>query len=178
MADWDTELPLNIEDRDINPDMTKAPQERQGITSISYCLWTYYVLKQQRSFRRPDGSRRGSSWMVDQCLSREEREALIAEMENGANDKFIRYCDPIQSIDNLILTMVRTLIWTFRRVLLHSSVLNGENPEDAEQVENDLFISCMRCLEYDLNFHSQKNLKRFRWRLKSFFPWPACKSLS
>lgn len=135
MADWDVELPLNIEDQDISPEMANTPQEHQGITSVSYCLWTYDVLKQQRSFRRPDGSRCGSSWMVDQSLSREKREALIHEMENSANDRLIRYCDPIQSMDNLILIMARSLIWTFRRALLHCSILAGENSETDEEIE-------------------------------------------
>ena len=43
-APWDARLPLNIEDEDIEPSMREAPEEREGLTSMSQCLWTYWVL--------------------------------------------------------------------------------------------------------------------------------------
>lgn len=41
MGDWDAKLPLNIEDDDIDESMTDFPKERKGLTSMSYCLFTY-----------------------------------------------------------------------------------------------------------------------------------------
>lgn len=176
MADWDVRLPLNIEDSDINPQMTIPPPERQGITAMSYCLWTYYLIEQQRSFRRTDGSRVAFLWIVDQSLSREQREAFICQIENGANRRFIQYCDPIRPIDNIILAGTRAFTWTMRRVLLHSFVLSGINSTiSTEKLEDELFAMCMRCLEYDLNLYSQRRLDKFRWRTKGFFSWNACK---
>ena len=54
MADWDAKIPLNIEDEDINPSMTELPKERKGMTSMSYCLFTYWVIEQQRVALRSD----------------------------------------------------------------------------------------------------------------------------
>lgn len=81
MADWDVKLPLNIEDEDISAEATDFPPERKGLTSMSCCLWTYYVLEKQRSFRRADGSRIEGSWQADRSLSREQRESYIHELE-------------------------------------------------------------------------------------------------
>lgn len=176
MADWDVKLPLNIEDSDINPQMMVAPPERQDITGMSHCLWLYYLIEQQRSFRRVDGSRVAFSWIADQSLSREQREAYITQIENGVNQKFIQYCDPVRPIDNIILAGSRAFTWTMRRILLHSFVLRGNHSTiTTENLENDLFAMCMRCLEYDLILYTQRRLDKFQWRIKGFFSWNACK---
>lgn len=41
-TDWDAKLPLNIEDEGIKASMTDPPKERKGLTSMSYCLYTYW----------------------------------------------------------------------------------------------------------------------------------------
>jgi hypothetical protein len=68
MADWDINLPFDIEDEDMSADATDFPPERKGLTSMSYCLWTYCVLERQRSFRRVDGSHIGGSWQANRSL--------------------------------------------------------------------------------------------------------------
>lgn len=69
-APWDAKMPLNIEDEDIDPHMREAPKERDGLTGMSHCLWTFWVLEEQRTFCRADGSRLGFSWAAEKCLSR------------------------------------------------------------------------------------------------------------
>jgi hypothetical protein len=178
MADWDVKLPLNIEDEDLSAEATEFPPERKGLTSISYCLWTYYVLEKQRSFRRADGSRIGGSWQADRSLSREQRDSMINEIEEGINAGFIQYCDPIKPLDLFILIFTRTYTWGMRRLVIHSDELSRDASVPIESHGKELLYACARCLEYDVYLHSQPTLERFYWRAMSFFPWHACKSRS
>lgn len=57
MAEWDVKLPLNIEDEDIRATMTRSSNEPRGLTSMSYCLYFYWFLNQQRVFFRSNKSR-------------------------------------------------------------------------------------------------------------------------
>ena len=68
-AAWDTQLPLNIEDHDLDPDAVDSPKERESLTSMSYCLWQHWFLNEQRWFSRPDGSAVGFAWASDKSLS-------------------------------------------------------------------------------------------------------------
>ncbi|KAJ5306157.1 hypothetical protein N7508_005172 [Penicillium antarcticum] len=173
MADWDVKMPLNIEDEDISPTAIDFPPERKGLTSMSYCLWTYYVLEKQRSFRRPDGSRVGGSWQADRTLPRRQRKLFIDELEDGINDTFVRFCDPIKPLDLLILIVTRSFTWGMRRLILHSDELTSDASDYNDSYEKDLLAACSRCLEYDIYLHSQRIIERFYWRTTSFFPWHA-----
>ena len=52
-ADWDTKLPANIKDADVQPDTQTLPSDRFGLTGMSHRLWRYFVLHLNREFRRP-----------------------------------------------------------------------------------------------------------------------------
>ncbi|KAJ5604682.1 hypothetical protein N7510_009836 [Penicillium lagena] len=173
MADWDVKLPLNIEDEDISPTSTDFPPERKGLTSMSFCLWTYYVLETQRSFRRPDGCRVGGSWQADRSLSGTQKEAFMDELEKGINVKFIQYCDPVVPLELLILIMSRAFMWDMRRLILHSDEIMRDASEPVDERGKKVLTACARCLEYDVYLHSQKTLERFYWRATTFFSWHA-----
>ena len=117
LADWDTKLPLNIEDDDILPTSTSVT-ERNGLTSISHCLWRYWQIEQQRKFLSPDGLRPDGSWLVDRRIPRATRQATIDKVEAGLNEKFLKYCDPVKSLDFTILVIARGSVNFYRRALL------------------------------------------------------------
>ncbi|MCJ1313113.1 hypothetical protein MMC25_006790 [Agyrium rufum] len=172
-AQWDAKLPLNIEDEDITPNMREPPKEREGLTSMSYCLWTYWVLQEQRSFRRADGSSFGFTWPADKSLSVTEKNELIYRLQNGLNKRFVQHCDPLRPLDMLVQVCVRVFICAMRRLTLHPLAYNGRISELSESHRNELLDVCMQCLEYDVVLHQNPFIKRFRWRFEGMFQWSA-----
>ena len=168
-ADWDTRLPLNIEDSDLDRDAKDFPKEREGLTSMSYCLWRYWLLNEQRSSCRPDGSPVGFAWASDKSLSHDSKQALIDRLEAGLKAKFLQHCDPIRPRDLLIQLTARACICTFRLLTLHPLAYNG-----TAESRNELLDTSIKCLEYDVAVQSADSLKCFGLRTKGFFQWPAC----
>ncbi|KAL9616876.1 MAG: hypothetical protein Q9160_008298 [Pyrenula sp. 1 TL-2023] len=121
MADWDAKLPLNIEDDDINPSMTDPPQERKGLTSMSWNLYTYWVIYQQR-LSCCDKGRFELSWQSNGVKSLSSKDSLIEQLEAGLNKNFLQYCDPIRPLDTLIQLSARSLI--FMCVIVEASRQN------------------------------------------------------
>ena len=175
-APWDTQLPLNIEDKDIDPHMREAPKERDGLTSMSPCLWTYWVLHEQRSFCRADGSSTGFSWAADKSLSSLEKDAFIGRLEAGLNKKYLQYCDPIRPRDMLVQIVARSFISAMRRISLHPLAYCGRLSELSEDHRNRLLDVCMQALKYDVALHSNPSLKDFLWRFQHYFQWSARQS--
>ena len=175
MADWDVRLPLNIEDDDIGHSSIDFPKERSGLTDMSFCLWTFYLLDRQREFRRADGSRIGSSWMADRSVSPEQRGEFINALEKGVEDKFLRHCDPVNPLHLLLSITGRSFTANMRRLVSHADALTHNASDTSDTREKRTLDQCLRCLEYDILLHSQKSLEKFRWRLRGFFPWHACK---
>ncbi|MCJ1284842.1 hypothetical protein MMC26_004179 [Xylographa opegraphella] len=172
-APWDTKLPLNIEDEDIHPNMREAPKERQGLTSMSQCLTTYWILYEQRSFCRADGSKLGFTWAADKSLSRAEKEALIDRLEAGLNQRYLQYCDPIRPLDVLLQILARSFVFCMRRLALHPLAHDDKLSKLSEYHREELLDVCIRCLEYDIASHSNPSIKHFRWRFQGYFQWSA-----
>ena len=174
VVDWDVKLPLNIEDDDISVTMTEFPKERKGLTSMSYCLYTYWVLDQQRLFFRSDKGRFELSWQSNKSLPHPMKENLIERLEDGLNQKFLQYCDPLKPLDTLIQLSARTLICGMRQRTLQPLACSGHPGDAGEAHCCALLMACMQSLEYNVAMHSQPSIKHLRWLTKAFFPWHAC----
>ena len=175
-ATWDTKLPLNINDEDIDPHTLEFPKEREGLTSMSPCLWTYWVLQEQRSFRRIDGSALGISWAGNKSVLKVEKDALIERLEIGLNKRYLQFCDPIRPQDILVQILARSFLCAMRRISLHPLAYNGKLSEFSEDHRRRLFDVCTQALEYDIAAHSNPSIRHFRWRFQGYFQWSACES--
>ncbi|KAL6721752.1 hypothetical protein ACLMJK_000857 [Lecanora helva] len=170
-ADWDTKMPLNIEDDDINATMTSFPKERKGMTSMSYCLLTYWVIDQQRRFFHADKGRFELSWQSNESLPQPVKESLIQKLEEGVNKKFLQYCDPLRPLDLLIQLLARMLICGMRQRILHPLACAGNLDNTGGDLRGELLTACMQSLEYNVAMHSQPSIRHFQWLTKGFFPW-------
>ncbi|KAK6220659.1 hypothetical protein LQW54_002104 [Pestalotiopsis sp. IQ-011] len=166
MIDWDAKLPLNVEDEDFIPGSQTFPKERTGLTSMSYCLFTSYVLYEQRQYHADKG-RFELSWSTNQSISLRTKEDFINHLEDGLNINFIQYCDLIKPLHILLQIMSRALICIFRQRIL----LTGGHVDPKDRGE--LLALSVQCIEYSIAFHSQQIIKDFRWLTTNNFPWPA-----
>lgn len=173
MADWDAKLPLNIEDDDISASMTVPPQERKGLTSMSWNLYTYWVIYQQR-LSCCDKGRFELSWQSNGLKSLPSKKSLIEQLEEGLNKNFLQYCDPIKPLDTLIQLSARSLICGFRQRALQPLVFGEQGGQPDEKHRDTLLSLCMQALEYHVAMRSQSTIRYFSWLTEAFFPWQAC----
>lgn len=175
MADWDANLPLNIEDDDISPTTTTMPQERPALTSISYCRFTYWVIDTQRRAFRAKQGRFALSWQSNASLDPKLKDDVMTEIEEGLNKEFLQYCDPIKPLDTLLQLSARFLVVGMRLRLLHGSAFHGSQKKEAtDEVRAALFDSAVKCLRYGIEISSRNELQKFRWYTKIMFSWHAC----
>jgi len=172
MANWDVKIPLNIEDDDITPDMKTFPDERTGLTSMSYCLFTYYVLQRQRQYHTDKGQFE-LSWTTNQTVPMETKKAFIDQFENDLNRNFVQYCDPIEPLHLLLQLIARALMCVFRQRILLTD--DGHPGHVMDESRAPLLASSMQLLNYSIAMHSNRLLKDFEWWTTNGFPWPACK---
>ena len=175
-ADWDAKLPLNIEDEDIHEGMVEPPNERKGLTSMSYCLFTCWVLDQQRQFFHADKGRFALSWQSNESLPDSSKDTLIEQLEDGINKNFLQYCDPIKPLDTLLQLLARALICGMRMRTLLTVAQSGRTDHVSEEHRDTLLTASMQLLEYNVAMHSHPSLRNFQWLVTGFFPWQACKS--
>ncbi|KAG9563687.1 hypothetical protein KCU71_g6127, partial [Aureobasidium melanogenum] len=173
MAEWDAQTPLNIEDSDLNPDMTEPPPQRKGLTSLSYCLWTYWILSQQREFFKDNKGKLGITWASNRNLSHARKNALLDVMEEGLNQNFLQYCDPIKPLDIIIQLTSRALICTFRMFTLHPMSYSGNTETTEEERHSQLMEAAIKSLEYNIALNSRPEIQHFQWYINGYFQWHA-----
>ena len=86
---YDTRLPLNVNDDDLWPEMTEAPQEHKGATEMTFCLLRFELSNIQRKLR-----------VMASVENDEDRKRTIREKENlidithrHMEEKYFSHCD-------------------------------------------------------------------------------------
>lgn len=171
MAGWDANLPLNIDDDDLRPDTKEPLRERKGLTSLSYCLWTYWVLAEQRDFFA--SNKAGLSWAFNKSVPHTTKQLLIDRIEQGLNNNFLQYCDPIKPLDTFIQLSARALICGFRMFTLHPMAFSGDPEIDDQERHRRMMAAAVNSLEYNIAANSRPELQRFHWLTEGMFPWQA-----
>lgn len=174
MAAWDARIPLNIEDSDLTPDMRESPPQRKGLTSLSYCLWTYWIVSQQREFFKENKGKLGISWASNRNLPHSKKNNLLDIMEQGLNQNFLQYCDPIKPLDIIVQLTSRALICTMRMFTLHPIAFSGGADMTEEERHSQLMDAAIKTLEYNIALNSRREIERFHWYITGYFQWHAC----
>ncbi|KAL8968213.1 MAG: hypothetical protein Q9183_002569 [Haloplaca sp. 2 TL-2023] len=173
MGDWDAKLPLNIEDEDIDQNMTEPPKERKGLTSMSYCLFTYWVIDKQRGFLRANNDRFELSWQSKEAVPPLIKDSLIDQLEEGVNKHFLQHCDPLKPVHVLIQIVARALVCGMRQRTLQPLASSKPAVVDGERLHRELIDASIQSLEYSMAYYTQPSIAHFQWLTRSFFPWHA-----
>ena len=115
---WDTERPLNINESQIWPGMTEAPEEQQGPTEMIFCLVRSCMGKFFVSTKKFN--------------NHSEIEPVIDEAEKEVEEKYIRYCDILNPLHFLTVGFARSAI-TAMRMRIRLPKVKNKTATDAER---------------------------------------------
>lgn len=163
---WDTKEPLNINDDQIWPGMTTAPQEQKGATEMIFCLARACIGK---FFAQ---SMRGTA--TDHSQHHSAFEPLIREAESEVEEKYIRYCDITNPLHFLTIGMARSAI-TAMRIKIRLPRVRDQTATDAERKE--LFQLAHKIIDTDTAAYAHTGLQRYQWHVRSFWAYGSWDSL-
>ena len=112
-AQFDTQMPLNVNDADLDPDMKEFPESQVGFTEMTFCIIRFEVAN---IFRRilyiPPGPNRCSSYFAN--LSIPEKEKWISECHQRLEEKYLKNCDmtvPLYWVTATISRLIMSKMW-------------------------------------------------------------------
>lgn len=160
---WDTKQPLNINDDDIWPGMTGAPEERKGATEMTFCLVRTELGKFHQRVKP------ASAVKDDRDAS--ELVKALDEVERLIEDKYLRHCNAFEPMDFMAMGMARGVLTTSRlRLRLPGLKSNTSFPESERR---DLFRSAFRMLENYASPNFDGVRARFQWHVSGLTPGDA-----
>ena len=167
---YDTLLPLNVDDADLDPLATEPPQEHVGVSEMTFCLIRYEMYKVMRHMpyttlriQPPNG--------ITNAVTFEEKEKMVRDLHIHLENKYLQYClnsGPLHwvaaTISRLVLAKMSIMIF-FR----------GPNSPDnlPQHIRDRLFIASIEINEYSRLLETGATTKKWGWLFQTYVHWHA-----
>ncbi|KAI4174442.1 MAG: hypothetical protein LQ346_008237 [Caloplaca aetnensis] len=171
---FDTRLPSNVNDSNLNPEMGELPPNHLGTSDMTFCLARYEIIdflkNSNTTFFFFDGA-----WAkpdeVPATLA--EKDQAIDELERRLEEKYLRHCDPQITLHFLTKMFARTAVYRMRLVAHHPR-LHPDKGASMPTEEKDLLCRLsLNMIENDNITHRNKSTDKFAWFVNTNFQFPA-----
>ena len=169
---FDTQMPSNINDADLDPLGFIQPQEREGCTEMTFCLITHEA---SQFFRRAALPGLRSGVTNDAALSMEQKRAITREFKQRLESKYLIFCDESVPIF-WVCKRVAKLIGLKSELLCEYPFQAGTFQAIAPplDVPRDKEANLQRATEIlELSYEAERNTMtaHFRWFMKTYPQW-------
>jgi hypothetical protein len=161
---FDTEIPTNTNDADIDPSMSRLPLPLHRWTDISAFLVRCEIWKLSRQLQ--------SITDINQ-----KREAL-ERSEARIDEKYLTQLDPNQPIQSFIGTSIR-LFFSRLNLMLPPKPNYGNTVAQTEPtVPSSIFTSCLAAIEYKYRVRNEPGWSGWSWQIQGRQPpWNSLRSV-
>ncbi|MCJ1432574.1 hypothetical protein MMC27_001931 [Xylographa pallens] len=166
---WNLELPSNVNDSDLEPNMQKQPVESTGATEMIFCLVRYSV---GQYFERAR-----IMTVFGQNPSDEapilDNDKQIDDLQSLLENKYIRYCDPVIPLHLLAASLARSSVYSMRAMARHPRQQPDGGIHMSREEKDELFNNCLKLIEYANLAYSVESMRRYLWHIGTHFQWHA-----
>lgn len=120
LSKFDTKVPINISDSELNPTMKELPASKDGITEMIFCSMRYEtvnVLRNAGTIQTSNGDGTWSTPSIPELIASKEK--AIEELGKLFERRFLKYCDPSIPIQLLMIYMAKSVVCTMKIMAHH-----------------------------------------------------------
>lgn len=163
---FDTRLPSNINDTDIEPETKEMPKEREGISDSTFFLVACDqcdISRQMMAVSLQDGKPR-----------LDEQNRLLNEYHERLENKYLRYNSETGSVAHWLSITIARLVVSKMRLIVYFPVLFSSTSEySSEELRSKLFISAIEVAEYNHALNAEHACRYWRWIFQTYTHWYA-----
>jgi hypothetical protein len=169
LFDCDAKMPLNVADEDLGPDMVDLPGESNGITSVVICIIRYEFVQFLRKFSSPFSNDIHCELAPNPDVTLPKTDLMIQQIEDRMERKFLRYCDPSNTLHSFASIMVRSAICKIK-LFAHNPRKFASRGVTVPQNERDIvFANATKLLEYANLVRGNQSLEKYMWQVGACF---------
>jgi hypothetical protein len=167
----DIKRPLNVSDEDLDPDMVEFPPERNGITSIVICLMRCDIIESVRKLAMPFTDDVRLEILTSSDITLAQKDRMINELEDLLERKYLRYCDPTNSLHHFASIIARSSICQMK-LFAHNPRRFANHGIKIPESERDLiFANATKMLEYVSLVKGNPIFDKFKWQIGTSKLW-------
>ncbi|CAE7030569.1 hypothetical protein PTNB73_05436 [Pyrenophora teres f. teres] len=171
-AQFDTKMPLNLNDTDLHPDMTEFPQERQGFTDMTFCLLRFEIANiLRRIVYIPPGPNKCTDCFA--ALTIEQKEKWITDSHQSMENKYLKNCDmniPLCWVTATISRLIMSKMWL---IVYHPYQRKDGGITLPQETKDKLFITSLENVEYSLLLETEARTMKWGWLFRTYVQWHA-----
>ncbi|KAJ5096775.1 hypothetical protein N7456_007496 [Penicillium angulare] len=172
-GDWDTKMPANIDDKDLQPGMDLVPPDHSGLSEMSACLWVYHVVHMQRLQRQSNVAVEDLEWFTSQATANSDKNALIDHVADTLNERFVKHCELLKPLHINVQISIRCFILAMKRIMFQPNVSNTKISQMPQDQREAFLKNSIEVLEYYILSETTESIAQFRWNNENYFQWPS-----
>ena len=169
---FDTEMPLNVNDEDLRPEMKEFPEARTGFTEMTFSLIRCEVTS---IFRRINYVPPNPKPCFDKfvSLTLEDKKRWVTECHQRLEDRYLKYCDmsvPLYWVTATICRLIMAKMWL---MIYHPFQRKDGGRSLPPEVKDKLFLTSLENIEYMLLLETEARTMKWGWLIKTYVQWHA-----
>lgn len=160
---FDTKIPLNIDNCDIQPDSKQDPAEREGLTdmSISRVSIKMCEITKRMMVRGP------------KAPSLEEQDHMLQKIYQELDEGFLRYSTESNISYWVIVTVARLMVAKMTLFIYLPVLFSSPSEQLSEQLRTKLLIAAIEVAEYNHALNAEQACRQWRWIFQTYTHWHA-----
>lgn len=169
---YNTMMPLNVNDEDIDPDILRPIAGREGYTEMTFCLICHEVAVTIRRLNYvPPGLSGGPA--ADALPTRAEKEKLFMECCQRLESKYLQYCDTSIALPwatSMVIRMIMARMW----LVVHRPLQRQEGEMSPRIADREkILITATEVIEYAHTLETEQCVEKWRWFFRTWHQWYA-----
>lgn len=169
---FDTKLPLNINDADLDPQATVAPEPEVGCTEQTFCLIRYEFSRIMRKLTYvPPGKDLCRQYGMAPSL--DDKERIIESCHKHLEEKYLQYCDmsvPLYWVTANVARLIMAKMW----LVVHHPFKREDGGANLPQETKDrLFATSVEVVEFSRLLETETSTIKWGWLFRTYVQWHA-----
>ena len=166
---FDTRLPLNVNDDDLQPDMVEPPEEREGCTDMLFLLIRCEITQ---ALRKTNYMCPGAKFRFGGAAPPLELfERMIEVISKRVEDRYIKRCNmnvPIQWASATVGRLILAKLWL---IVHHPLTRRDRNTSVSQATRNSLFLTAIEVLEFGRLLEADPKTAKWGWLFRTNMQW-------
>lgn len=163
-ASFDTKIPLNLNDTDLDPESKRTLQPRDALTDMSVARVSFGMCEVTRQMM--------AHGFKDEAPSLEEQSRLLQQIYQGLERDFLQYSTESGNIRYWVIVTVARLLLAKMTLLIYLPLLfSSPNKDFSEELRTKLLLSSIEVAEYNHALNTEHACRNWRWVFQTYTHW-------
>ncbi len=163
---FDTKIPLNIDDVDINPESKQMPAERDGLTDMLFARINFETGDIMRQMMAPG--------VRDDVAGLENQSHLLDQLRQKFEKGYLQYTTKPGNIAYWVAGTIARLVTAKMTLIIFLPVLFSSPSEHVtDEIRTKLLISAIEVAEYNHALNAEQACRQWRWIYQTYTHWHA-----